>query len=153
MKFEKNTKRKVPNQIHVSKSKAQTHQTNGLQLLYSWFGTGIFLANVGFKLGLQDFVWCVVRFCVCYILMLCRCSLIFNAFPSVLPRFCFLSMDLRVLSSGILLLPLFKASQTSHFHQIPLNWQRCANRKNKRGERCQRNSQSRKLKINWQRHG
>ena len=29
-----------------------------------------------------DFVWCLVRFCVCYILMLCRCSpLIFNAFP------------------------------------------------------------------------
>ena len=28
---------------------------------------------------------CLVRFCVCYILLLCRCSpLIFNAFPSVL---------------------------------------------------------------------
>ena len=48
--------------------------------------------------------------CLCYILMLYRCSLIFNAFPSVLvcyPDLVFLSMDLRVLSSGILLLPLF----------------------------------------------
>ena len=32
----------------------------------------------------SDFVYCLVRFCVCYILILCRHSLIFNAFPSVL---------------------------------------------------------------------
>ena len=41
----------------------------------------------------SGFVWCLVRCCVCYILMLCRCSpLIFNAFPSVLvccPNFVF----------------------------------------------------------------
>ena len=39
-----------------------------LYLLFSW-----------------DFVWCLVRFCVCYVSVLCRCSpLIVNAFPSVL---------------------------------------------------------------------
>ena len=39
-----------------------------LYLLFSW-----------------DFVWCLFRFCVCYILVLCRCSpLVFNMFPSVL---------------------------------------------------------------------
>ena len=39
-----------------------------LYLLFSW-----------------DFVCCLVRFCVCYIVVLCRFSpLIFNAFPSVL---------------------------------------------------------------------
>ena len=45
--------------------------------------------------------------------MLCRCSLIFNAFPSVLvcyPDFVFLSIDLRVLNSGILLLPFNEGS-------------------------------------------
>ena len=41
MNPEGNSKRKVPYQM--AKSKAQTHLTNGQQLLYSWLGAGIFL--------------------------------------------------------------------------------------------------------------
>ena len=37
---EENSKRKVPNQM--AKSNDKTHQTNGQQLSYSGFGTGIF---------------------------------------------------------------------------------------------------------------
>ena len=58
---------------------------------------------------LWDFVWCLFRFCVCYILVSLFSSYIscVSLGFSLLPRFCFLSMDLWVLNSGTLLLPLF----------------------------------------------
>ena len=44
---------------------------------------GIYTSNI--NVFRYCFVCCLVRFCVCYIVVLCRCSpLIFNAFPSVL---------------------------------------------------------------------
>ena len=45
----------------------------------------MYLALMLYLLFSWDFVCCLVHFCVCYIVVLCRFSpLMFNAFPSVL---------------------------------------------------------------------